>query len=162
MRQNVNLCEPCGLGAQAITLSVLLSHVFGKCLAKTFRSIQRDKIFKGSSLVTNAKLAFHSLQVTFPLHTKFQILAVFMKTFLYWIISFVFANGPHCTEGNLLPVISDSHSRIKYWGVFSCTDAKEAPVCLAEKRENPEKEDHIFSPSWGCGGPAPEFTHLLN
>ena len=137
-------------------------------------------LFKGSSLVTNTKLASRSLKVTFSLHVKLQILAIFIKTFLYWINSFVFLNRPCWIEGNLLPTISDYHSRIKSWGVLSRADAEGrgasvalhsvAPVCSAENPENP-KEDHVVLPlmssasdsrSHGWRGPALELTHLLN
>lgn len=182
MRQNVNLCEPRPPGAQAsMTLSVLLPV----CLANVFLKhleVPNVTLFKGSSLVTHTKLASHSLKVTFSLHVKLKMLAIFIKTFLYWINSFVFLNRPCWIEGNLSiqwyfpSIILESNP-----GVFSlvlmpkgeepqwlCTLA---PVCLAENPENPKKEDHAVLPlmssasdshSHGCRGPALEFTHLLN
>lgn len=157
---------------------------FPLCLANVLLKhlkVSNVTLFKGSSLVTNTKLASHSLKVTFSLHVKLKILAIFLKTFLYWINSFVFLNRPCWIEGNLLPTISKYHSRIKSWGVLSRADAKGrgasvalhsvAPVCLAENPENAKKEDHVVLPlmssasdshSHGCRGPALEFTHLLN
>lgn len=69
---------------------------------------------------TNTKSAFYSFKVTFPLHGKFLMFAASIKTFLY----FVFPSGPHRIACNLLPTISDYHSRLKYWAVFSYTEGQ--------------------------------------
>ena len=55
--------------------NVLLKHL----------NVSNAMLFKGSSLVTNTKLASRSLKVTFSLHVKLQILAIFIKTFPTWI-----------------------------------------------------------------------------